>query len=56
MWVGINDDQLKDAAGGGYGNGGSVGLPCGVVTVVVGKLPPDSALAPAEAIPAGPCP
>lgn len=52
----VNDDQLAAAAAGRYGNASSVGLPCGVVTVLIGELGPDEALAPAEAVPAGPCP
>ena len=52
----VNDDQLAAAAAGRYGNASSVGLPCGVVTVVIGELGPDEVLAPAEAVPAGPCP
>jgi hypothetical protein len=54
LWV--NDDQLTDAAAGRYGNGASRGLPCGVVTVLIGQLAADEALAPAESIPPGPCP
>lgn len=52
----VNDDQLADAAAGRYGNGQSIGLPCGVLTVIIGQLASDAALAPAESIPPGPCP
>ncbi len=52
----VNDDQLADAAAERYRNASSVGLPCGVVTVLIGNLGPDGALAPAAAAPAGPCP
>jgi hypothetical protein len=54
LWV--NDDQLADAAAGRYGNGTAMGLPCGVVTVLIGQLAADEALAPAESMPPGPCP
>lgn len=52
----VNDAQLADAADGDYGEGTSVGLPCGVVTVIVGRLSSDAALAPATSVPPGPCP
>ncbi len=52
----INDDQLAAGAAGGYGNGASVGLPCGIVTVLIGRLAADIALAPAESVAPGPCP
>ena len=52
----VNDDQLAAAAAGGFGNGSSIGLPCGVVTVIIGQLSPDAVLAPAESNPPGPCP
>lgn len=52
----INDDQLAAGSAGGYGNGASVGLPCGVVTVLIGRLAADAALAPAESVAPGPCP
>ena len=51
----INDDQLGVGGAGGYGNGASIGLPCGVVTVLIGQLGADAALAPAESIEPGPC-
>ena len=52
----INDDQLAAGAAGGFGNGASVGLPCGVVTVLIGRLGANEALAPAESVEPGPCP
>lgn len=52
----INDDQLAAGAAGGYGNGTSVGLPCGVVTVLIGRLTENEALAPAASVEPGPCP
>ena len=51
----INDDQLATGAAGGYGNGASVGLPCGVVTVLIGRLSETEALAPAASVEPGPC-
>lgn len=56
MSIWVNDDQLAEAAAGGYGNGAAIGLPCGVVTVLIGRLASDAALAPAESVPPGPCP
>ena len=52
----INDDQLAAGAAGGYGNGASVGLPCGVVTVLIGQPGATEALAPAASVEPGPCP
>ena len=52
----INDDQLATGAAGGYGNGASIGLPCGVVTVLIGQLSETEALAPAASVEPGPCP
>lgn len=52
----INDDQLAAGAAGRYGNGTSVGLPCGVVTVLIGHLSETEALAPAASVEPGPCP
>lgn len=36
--------------------GEAFGVPCGVITIVIGELGPDQAVAPATAVPAGPCP
>jgi hypothetical protein len=33
-----------------------VAVPCGIIRIVVGEMPPGSAPAPAEAVPTGPCP
>jgi hypothetical protein len=52
----INDDQLAAGGAGGYGNGASIGLPCGVVTVLIGRLGATEALAPAASVEPGPCP
>lgn len=52
----VADDQLAAAEAGRLGNGLSVGVPCGVVTVLIGRLAENEALAPAEAVEAGPCP
>ncbi len=52
----INDDQLAAGAAGRYGNGASIGLPCGVVTVLIGQLGETEALAPAASVEPGPCP
>lgn len=47
---------LADARSGRYGVGESLGLPCGVLTALVGSLGADEALAPAESVAPGPCP
>jgi len=52
----INDEQLAAGAAGNYGNGASVGLPCGVVTVIIGRLGETEALTPAASVEPGPCP
>jgi len=52
----INDEQLAAGAAGNYGNAASVGLPCGVITVLIGQLGETEALAPAASVEPGPCP
>lgn len=51
-----NDGTLEAARDGRYGVGESLGLPCGVLTALVGTLSADEALAPAESVAPGPCP
>ena len=36
--------------------GSAFGVPCGVITIVIGELGPDRSVAPVTAVPAGPCP
>jgi hypothetical protein len=36
--------------------GEAFGVPCGIITIVVGELDDGAAVAPATAVPAGPCP
>jgi len=53
----VNVPSLESLeAGTGMPVGESVGLPCGVVTLLVGELAPDQALSPAMSVPPGPCP
>ena len=36
--------------------GAEVAVPCGLIRIVAGELGPDAAIAPATAVPSGPCP
>ena len=47
-------EALRD--GSGPATGTEVGVPCGVIRIVVGELASGEALAPAEAVPSGACP
>jgi hypothetical protein len=51
-----NEGAIEAARTGGYGVGESLGLPCGVLTALVGTLRPDEELAPAPSVQPGPCP
>ena len=46
-------DRTRD---GGPALGEEIGVPCGVVTILIGTLRDDEMLAPAEAVEPGPCP
>jgi hypothetical protein len=52
----LNEGQHAAAEAGGYGAGASQGLPCGVLTLLVGRLADGDALAPAESVEPGACP
>ena len=54
--VTLNEGQHAAAEAGGYGAGASQGLPCGVLTLLVGRLADGEALAPAESVEPGTCP
>ena len=45
---------LREGRGGPLGE--EVGVPCGVVRILIGTLEPDEALAPARSVEPGPCP
>ena len=52
----LNEGQHAAADAGGYGAGESRGLPCGTLTLLIGRLAEDEALAPAASVEPGPCP
>jgi hypothetical protein len=52
----LNERQYAAAEAGGYGAGESRGLPCGTLTLLVGRVAADEVLAPAASIEPGPCP
>jgi hypothetical protein len=52
----LSEDQHAAADAGGYGGGESQGLPCGTLTLVVGRLDPGEAPAPAASVAPGTCP
>lgn len=54
--VAVNEDQHAAAEAGGYGGGASQGLPCGTLTLLVGRLTAGEALAPAASLASGACP
>jgi hypothetical protein len=54
--VTLDEGQHAAAEAGGYGAGASQGLPCGVLTLLVGRLADGEALAPAESVEPGTCP
>jgi hypothetical protein len=51
----INDDQLAAGAAGTYGNGASIDLPCGEVSLLIGTLAPGQKLIPPMRVAPGPC-
>lgn len=54
--VAVNEAQAASLTGDGMPIGVEQGVPCGVVRIVVGVPDPDTAPAPGEAVPPGPCP
>ena len=54
--VALSEDQHAAAEAGGYGAGASQGLPCGTLTLVVGRLDSGEAPAPAATVAPGTCP
>ena len=52
----LSEDQHAAAEAGGYGGGESQGLPCGMLTLLVGRLDPGEAPAPAASVAPGTCP
>ena len=44
---------LRDGEGDAWG--AEIAVPCGLIRIVVGELGPNAAVAPAAAVPAGPC-
>ena len=54
--VGVNEAQAQSIAGGGPAIALELGVPCGIVRLVVGELTADEAPAPAESLSPGPCP
>ncbi len=54
--LGVNNGQIEQATAGGHATGDSVGLPCGVLSVVVGTLRANEVPAPPPSVAPGPCP
>jgi hypothetical protein len=54
--VDVNAAQAASITGGGPAVASEVGLPCGIIRLVVGELADDEAPAPAESVAPGPCP
>jgi hypothetical protein len=52
----LSEHQDAAAEAGGYGGGESQGLPCGTLTLLVGRLDPGEALAPPASVSPGTCP
>ena len=56
MTMSINEAQAAKLDTPGDGVAEEVGVPCGVLRLVVGTLPADAAPAPAASVSPGPCP
>lgn len=54
--VDVNAAQAASITGGGPAVASEVGLPCGIIRLVVGELADHEAPAPAESVAPGPCP
>jgi hypothetical protein len=52
----VNEAQAASLTGGGMAIASEVGLPCGIIRLVIGDLAADEAPAPAESVPPGVCP